>query len=329
MTMIIMPLVTPILVNYHPLTSSTQLAAALGPDNVPYTTEIATIPCAGVRISHGSLTGLLAWRLVVSNPLQIKPPRRTWWGTGDTTRQNEKAHYGTHRPPPTKHSNSDSEFTHPDMPPPKIWAAASTTSLPMKGGLSRHSNAEVHRIIPERPQSAMTVFDFPRYQAEEMEHGRQSSLGANLMQRNPAVATNFILDTSLPYSIISRDTLAALGYSPDLFPSPHADPHALDYDGSSEARNPDLIVSLSIQGVTTRVRIARPGEASRLGVQYLRDASVSVFFPRNGDGVGPVLYYESARLLRDVPLTITALPDHGRAGKPTLPQRVRALFGLS
>lgn len=287
--------------NYHPFTSSTQLAAALGPDNVPYTTEIATIPCAGVRISHGSLTGLLAWRLVVSNPLQMKSPRRTWWGTGDntrtgdTTRHREKVHYGTNIPPPTKHSNSYSEFTHPEMPPQKILAAASTISLPMKGGFSRHSYTEVHRIIPERPQSAMTVFDFPRYQAEGLEHARQSSLGANLMQRSTAVATNFILDTSLPYSIISRDTLAALGYSPNLFPSPHADPHALEYDDSSESRNPDLIVSLSIQGVTTRARIARPGEASRLGVQYLRDASVSVFFPRDGDGVGPVLYCEFRR----------------------------------
>ena len=291
----------------------------------------------------------------MSNPLQIKSPRRTWWGTGDTTRHKEKAHHGSHVPL-TKHSNSYSEFTHPDMPPQKPWAAASTASLPMRGVMSRRANAEMHHTIPERPQSAMTVFDLPQYRVEERKHGRQFSTNASPGQINRAVATNFILDTSLPYSIISRDTLVALGYPPHHFPSPFADPHTLDYDYGDESIHPDLIVSLSIQGVTTRARIARPGEASRLGVQYLRDASVSVFFPRNGDGVGPVLYCEfcrhvlctlrasfinkttlltkmsttdeSARLLRDVPLTITTLPDNGR-GKPTLPQRVRALFGLS
>ncbi len=146
-----------IFANSHPLTSTIQLAAALGPDNVPYTTEIDTIPCAGVRISHGSLTGLLAWRLVVSNPLQIKSPRRTWWGSGETMRHKEKAHHESHAPF-TKHSNSYSEFTHPDMPPQRPWAAASTASLPMRGVMSRHPNAEMHHTIPERPQSAMTVF---------------------------------------------------------------------------------------------------------------------------------------------------------------------------
>jgi hypothetical protein len=49
-----------------------QLASALGPDNVLQTTEIDTIPCAGVRIPHGPLKGLLAWRLVVRVPEREK-----------------------------------------------------------------------------------------------------------------------------------------------------------------------------------------------------------------------------------------------------------------
>ncbi|KAL1741154.1 hypothetical protein HDZ31DRAFT_46047 [Schizophyllum fasciatum] len=37
----------------------------VGEDNTPHTTEIDTIPCAGLRIMHGPLKGLFAWRLVV------------------------------------------------------------------------------------------------------------------------------------------------------------------------------------------------------------------------------------------------------------------------
>jgi hypothetical protein len=51
-------------------------------------------------------------------------------------------------------------------------------------------------------------------------------------------------------------------------------------------------VAVTVQGVQTVARIARAGEAGRLGVQFLRDAGVSVFFPKDGDGVGPVLYCE-------------------------------------
>ncbi|KAF9269524.1 hypothetical protein L218DRAFT_850983 [Marasmius fiardii PR-910] len=43
-----------------------ELARVIGIDTIPPTTEISTIPCAGIRISHGKLAGLMAWRLVVS-----------------------------------------------------------------------------------------------------------------------------------------------------------------------------------------------------------------------------------------------------------------------
>ncbi|KAF8201946.1 hypothetical protein K438DRAFT_1716580 [Mycena galopus ATCC 62051] len=43
----------------------TELNRVIGDDNLPPMNEIHTIPCAGVRISHGPLTGLMAWRFVV------------------------------------------------------------------------------------------------------------------------------------------------------------------------------------------------------------------------------------------------------------------------
>lgn len=271
-------------VSHHPLTTNSQLAAALGPDNISYTTEIATIPCAGVRISHGPLTGLLAWRLIVCNPSPIKPPKRSWWGSGDGTREEGGNRPGTRAPIFPMHTAVRNS---------SVWSAASATSLPMKGGSGSHvSLTEGYNVTVERPQSAMTVFGFPRYHEAEHAYTRQASQSEIATATIPVVATNFILDTSLPYSIISRDTLTALGYSPAHFPSSKTDPHAVEYNTTEENRHSELIVSLSIQGVTTRVRVGRPGEASRLGVQYLRDASISVFFPRDGDGVGPVLYCE-------------------------------------
>jgi len=87
--------------------------------------------------------------------------------------------------------------------------------------------------------------------------------------------------------------------------------------------NRNDFVTLSIQNVVTKLRIARPGEASRLGVQFLQDAGVSLFFP---NGIGPVLYLESARSFQDVPRTVYI--SSGSA-KMSLPQRIRALFGLT
>ncbi|KAG7095547.1 hypothetical protein E1B28_006284 [Marasmius oreades] len=41
------------------------LVRVIGIDMIAPVTEISTIPCAGIRISHGKLAGLMAWRLVV------------------------------------------------------------------------------------------------------------------------------------------------------------------------------------------------------------------------------------------------------------------------
>ncbi|KAF8882092.1 hypothetical protein BD779DRAFT_1675080 [Infundibulicybe gibba] len=42
-----------------------KLIKLLGPDSIPHTMEIDSIPCAGIKIGPGSLEGLIAWRLVV------------------------------------------------------------------------------------------------------------------------------------------------------------------------------------------------------------------------------------------------------------------------
>ncbi|KAF8963900.1 hypothetical protein BDZ97DRAFT_958968 [Flammula alnicola] len=332
--------------NIHPLTASTQLASALGPDNVPYTTEIDTIPCAGVRIPNGPLTGLLAWRLVVRIPPPTKT-KRSWWCSGDTTSGRKRSSYALDLslpPAPAMNFHSYSDSPLPMMRQMNNWASISTASLPLGRVAAGHmlSYPDVHPNLndmpPARPRSMMlsrqphvdTSAAATRHNHHrDMSTPQPSALRTGAL-KNEGVAANFILDTSLPYSIVSRDTLEALGYSPSHFPAAHVDPHSQAYDDGEDSKNSDSVVTLLIQNIPTRLRIARPGEASRLGVQFLRDAGVSVFFPRDGDGVGPVLYCESARLLRDVPLTIPNLPNGGRGAgtKLTLPQRVRALFGL-
>ncbi|KAJ7481932.1 hypothetical protein FB451DRAFT_1394532 [Mycena latifolia] len=42
-----------------------ELNRAVGPDMMKPMTEIHSIPCAGVRIAHGPLSGLMAWRFLV------------------------------------------------------------------------------------------------------------------------------------------------------------------------------------------------------------------------------------------------------------------------
>jgi hypothetical protein len=213
------------------------------------------------------------------------------------------------------HSYSQSDALGPPQP---TWATTSAVSLPLTTPpLQIHSTDNFHP-----PQSALSRSS--HVQSASRNYSRPPHLS------NTTVVSNFILDTSLPYSIISRDTLVELGYPSHKFPLPHlSNPHS---DQWQDDRNSDAIVTLSIQNIPTRLRIARPGEASRLGVQFLQDAGVSVFFPRDGEAVGPVLYLESSYLLEDVPRTITSLAAGARAlhaPRLSLPQRVRALFGLA
>jgi len=221
----------------HPSRSSStayQLASALGPDNILQTTEIDSIPCAGVRISHGPLRGLLAWRLVVRIPGTGKQKAEWWEDTEHWVRRRRGTSLKAFPPLPNKpvHSHSYSGCSYP----------------------RNHFPSIARRSHPQLLDTLQTT------------------------RRPIDLVSNFILDTSLPHSLISRNTLLALGYPPSHLPRTST----ADCDGPS--------VMLSIQGVSTRLHIANDGEASRLGVQFLHDAGLSICFPQNGDGVGPVLY---------------------------------------
>ncbi|KDR85496.1 hypothetical protein GALMADRAFT_234398 [Galerina marginata CBS 339.88] len=310
----------------HPLTTASQLASALGPDNAPYSTEIDTIPCAGVRIPHGPLTGLLAWRLVVRTPTPTNS-KRAWWSDKSTHGgKKRRRRYSSNAIPPPLPVHT---FSYSDNPMAEIaLASVSTGSLPLPHLMALSPTPEPVRSQPSRPHSAMLSRHSHVHSSSRSDTLPRNKASTINNADASAIAANFILDTSLPYSIISRDTLKALGYPSNRLPSPAtSDPHSPHWEDDMDSC---FSVTLSIQHISTRLRIARPDEASRLGVQFLHDAGVSVFFPKDGEGVGPVLYLESARLLKDVPRTITSLPAGARGGTPkTLQQRVRALFGLA
>lgn len=257
-----------------PLTTISQLAYALGPDNIPHTTEIDTIPCAGVHIPHGALTGLLAWRLVVRLISSTKEKRR--WNSYDNT--NRANNYYT---PPVHKSLQTHTGALVPFNPSASMSALSLPLFPQSAAGSRNDFTPKLRpysvILPKQTQSSKPNLQTMVYQS-------QPQLDQNSPSFPSALTVNFILDTSLPYSIISRDTLVALGYPPYLIPPPSV---------SHLESAPPAMVVLSIQNIPTRFRIARPNEASRLGVQFLHDAGVSVFFPKDGAGVGPVLYGKS------------------------------------
>jgi hypothetical protein len=254
-----------------PLTTISQLAYALGPDSVPHTTEIDTVPCAGIRIPHGALTGLLAWRLVV----RLAPPtkeKRGWWNNYTDERNNYSE--------PTVHTPHFTGRT----PLAISYTSVSALSLPLYTQvLSPNGSGNLHDLARKIRPSSFVLTRQPHFSTTHPQPTKwtQPQTQSRLYQASPpisnALVANFILDTSLPCSIISRDTLIALGY-PIL--------HLL-------ASMPLATVTLSIQNIPTRFHIARPNEASRLGVQFLHDAGVSVFFPKDGLGVGPVLYGKS------------------------------------
>ena len=252
------------------LTTISQLAYALGPDNIPHTTEIDTVPCAGIRIPHGDLTGLLAWRLVV----RLVPPTKETrgWLNDYADRRNSYSEPTVHIP----------HYTAAPIPY-NPYNSVSALSLPLFAPLSPTGAENLHDFAQKVRPSSVVLTRQPHSSKTHPKIIRQSRQKPQPQQTSPstsnALAVNFILDTSLPCSIISRDTLIALGYPPSSI--------------LHLASMPLGTVTLSIQNIPTRFRIARPNEASRLGVQFLHDAGVSVFFPKDGLGAGPVLYSKS------------------------------------
>ena len=241
------------------------------------------MPCAGIRIPHGPLAGLLAWRLVVRLASSTKE-KRGWWNDNTDRRSSYTL------PVPVRAYTRPLIISNPS-------ASMSVLSLPpFAQSLPPDPESSYEKI---RPRSAI----LSRQAHTSKPQRRLQTIDHSHLQTPPplpnALAVNFILDTSLPYSIISRDTLIALGYPPRLIPRPSISTHL--------ANMPPAMITLSIQNISTRFQIARPNEASRLGVQFLHDAGVSVFFPKDGEGVGPVLYGKSFSFIGLQSLVISSI----------------------
>ncbi|KAF5312702.1 hypothetical protein D9619_002699 [Psilocybe cf. subviscida] len=310
------------------LTTSEDLAAALGLDNTPHSTEIDVLPCAGVRIPYGSLTGQLAWRMVVHAPLRSKDKHWLFSSGSEFLVQEEPCNcFKCKRKRQEDPSNmSGCELSRSRWSAhhrPGLNTLNSSISLPLDTAPSSAPSTNT-RVTQPQPRTAHHPL-------------------------LPRVVANFILDSSLPHSVISRETLIALGVREASLPSSTYDPHG-EHADDDERRGEDVVdtrtqlvfhigkgkhhgpdrkgvvtgVTLSIQGVKTRVRVGRIGEASRLGVEFLKDAGASLMFP--GDGVGPVLYLESMGAVHDAPRTVLGL---SRWKNLTLPQRVKLILGIA
>lgn len=257
----------------YPMTTTNQLASALGPDNAPYTTEIDSIPCAGVRIPHGPLFGLIAWRLVVRVPLTTKGTQEWWANSKDATLRTKKC----------RRTGSANALRDLPLPAHRPTHTHSFSDATLFDGYRKATMSAVSLPLPFY-ESTQTLAPSSHVNGRSMGPSPLSASASSSPTNPAACVTNFLLDTCLPHSIISRETLLTLGYPASQLPT--SDLHSLHSDEDYPS------VTLSVQGISTRLRIARPGEASRLGVQFLHDAGVSVFFPKNGQGVGPVLYRE-------------------------------------
>lgn len=120
--------------------------------------------------------------------------------------------------------------------------------------------------------------------------------------RPRAVVTNFILDTSQPHSIISYDTLVALGYDTarDEVEKKRLRHRFLnlknergsDTTGTSRRGVPPVgtLITLRVQGVHSTFLVGRAGEASTLGVSWLEDTNAHLALEK---GSVPVFYGET------------------------------------
>jgi hypothetical protein len=320
-------------------TSSTSLdlANALGPDNSPHTTEIDTMPCAGVRIPTGPLTGLLAWRLVVGVPKSKRRPNQKhgereldMFPSPSRPRQSlDESRSGSPSRPPRMSTPSFSESGSANRGflaagPVNGYKSKSSSalSLPMNAPSFPPSNDHHHQPTSvhgtQEPTDANTHVDpdttfipdpIPTYRSHLHPLERRPR---QLERPHPqphtdygSVVTNFILDTSLPQNLISPFTLLALGLHP---PHPY-----------SQVTPDDYTVTLLVQNIPITFQVAKHGEASRLGVRFLEEANVSLGIESGGRG--GVLYRDAGTGMRDAPRTVSLT-------KTGLQARVMAMLGL-
>ncbi|KAJ3913209.1 hypothetical protein F5877DRAFT_28301, partial [Lentinula edodes] len=105
--------------------------------------------------------------------------------------------------------------------------------------------------------------------------------------KTPAIVGNFILDTGSAKSVVSQDALRALKYRGKF--------------------NPGAEVTLRIQGVRTQCLVARLGEASTLGGQFMTSGNLTFYFDNKMNA--PVLYVgdeANERPTSDIPRTVAS-----------------------
>ena len=305
------------------LGTADQLANVLGSDNASHTTEVDTLPCSGIRIPHGPLSGLLGWKLVVR---PAPAGKDGWWN--ETAGARRSRHRRSAFLPPVVAGTSQEQAL---VAPMRAATSArfSTLSLPL-------TVDDIEKPpLPPKYDSRMASVDLTRRahirvsldaKAQGLNQKRRSPSPLPPVHRPPsAVVVNFILDTGAQHSTISRETLDIMGYSLERLPH-------------DEDEQP--VVTLLIQGLPSRFRLAAPGGMSRLGVQFLHDAGLSLYFPRDHRD-GPVLYGKEFLCFMPVSSLLMILsvePERFSMAAPstvprqtpklTIPQRVRALFGL-
>ncbi|KIK52737.1 hypothetical protein GYMLUDRAFT_963025 [Collybiopsis luxurians FD-317 M1] len=128
--------------------------------------------------------------------------------------------------------------------------------------------------------------------------------------KRPSVVANFILDTGCSKSVVSQEMLKALGF------------HG-KYSAGSEIHN------LRIQGIQTPCVVARLGEASRLGGQFMTSGNLTFYFDTKLNA--PVLYVgdeaNERPALDTIPRTVTDNDDGlARNRRKSLKQGVSSLM---
>lgn len=310
--------------------ASLDLANALGPDNSPHTTEIDSMPCAGVRIPTGPLAGLLAWRLVVGVPKSKRRPNHKhgereldmFPGPSRPRQSLDESRSRSPSRPPRMSTPSFSESNRGFLAAGPVNGykskSSSALSLPMNAPSFPPSNDHHHQPTsiqgtqeptdantPRGPDTTFIPDPIPTYRSHLHPLERRPRQLEHPHTDYGSVVTNFILDTSLPQNLISPFTLLALGLQP---PHPY-----------SQVIPDDHTVTLLVQNIPITFHVAKHGEASRLGVRFLEEANVSLGIESGGRG--GVLYRDVGTGMRDAPRTVSLT-------KAGLQARVMAMLGL-
>ncbi|KAF6752001.1 hypothetical protein DFP72DRAFT_461679 [Ephemerocybe angulata] len=329
----------------HPATSAPEktqmdeLAGVLGPDGVPHTTELDSIPCAGIRIPNGLFSGLLAWRLVirVHSRKNMQPTPASLKKELSLLPKTDIRHAGNmpHRPIPSQgclDGNATIKAKEEKKKRRMSFDAVQTLGRRAVG------SAPTAGVSHERPTSEYT---FTKPFAGRFGSGSATSLplmqGANPRPSLDALSMssdeddnewNVVPPSGRPWGPASSSTPALVNPVP-ASPSGMAEGSSSSlYQEESHGlfgkHDSPRTVSLYIQDVAKPItfRLAPAGEPSRLGVQFLLESDVNVCMGEGGRGA--ILWSDPAekrRFLHDVPRTVP-LP------KQNLQAKVRALFGL-